>query len=57
VEASTGEAAKSALRATTDEAVERGVFGAPSFFVGDALVFGNDRLDFVERVLKGEEVA
>ncbi len=57
VAASTGEAAKSALRATTDEAVERGVFGAPSFFVGEELIFGNDRLDFVERLLRGEEAA
>jgi len=36
---------KDALRANTEEAVARGAFGAPTFFVGDAMVFGNDRLD------------
>jgi len=45
--------AKDALRATTDEAVARGAFGAPSFFVGERLFWGNDRLDFVEAALKG----
>ncbi len=37
---------KDALRASTEEAVERGAFGAPSLFVGDQLFFGNDRLSF-----------
>lgn len=50
--AAQGEAPKTALRATTDEAVERGAFGAPTFFVGDEMFFGNDRLDFVERALR-----
>jgi len=36
-----------ALAANTDEAVTRGVFGSPTMFVGDAMFFGNDRLDFV----------
>jgi 2-hydroxychromene-2-carboxylate isomerase len=31
----------------TDRAVARGVFGVPSFFVGDELFFGQDRLEFV----------
>jgi 2-hydroxychromene-2-carboxylate isomerase len=53
VEASRGDEAKSALRATTDEAVERGIFGAPTFFVGDEMYFGNDRLDLVEAELAG----
>jgi 2-hydroxychromene-2-carboxylate isomerase len=44
---------KAALHATTDEAVERGVFGAPTFFVGDAMYFGADRLPFVEQALGG----
>ena len=44
---------KDKLRANTEEAVERGVFGAPSFFVGDELFFGHDRLDYVERALDG----
>jgi len=46
------DAAKSALRATTDEAVRRGAFGAPTFFVGDEMFFGNDRLALVERALR-----
>ena len=52
VEAAQGDEAKAALRATTDEAVERGIFGAPTFFVGDEMFFGNDRLDAVEDLLR-----
>ena len=44
---------KERLKATTDEAVGRGVFGAPTCFVGDRMFFGNDRLPFVELALKG----
>ena len=33
------------LRANTEEAQARGIFGAPSFFVGEELFWGNDRLD------------
>lgn len=43
---------KDTLKATTEEAVKRGVFGAPSMFVGDELFFGQDRLDFVEEALR-----
>jgi 2-hydroxychromene-2-carboxylate isomerase len=42
---------KAALRNNTEEAVSRGVFGAPSIFVGDALFFGQDRLEFVREAL------
>jgi 2-hydroxychromene-2-carboxylate isomerase len=42
---------KARLIATTEEAVARGVFGAPTFFVGDAMHFGQDRLDFVHEAL------
>ena len=45
---------KDRLKATTEEAVARGVFGAPTSFVGDMMFFGNDRLPFVEMALKGE---
>lgn len=31
----------------TERAVARGVFGVPSFFAGDELFFGQDRLEFV----------
>lgn len=44
-------AVKDRLKANTEEAVQRGVFGAPSFFVGDELHFGQDRLDFVAEAL------
>ena len=42
---------KGALRQTTDDAVARGVFGAPTMFVGDLMLFGQDRLDFVREAL------
>lgn len=42
---------KDELKANTEEAVERGVFGAPTFFVGDQMFFGNDRFEFIERAL------
>ena len=43
---------KEALKAATAEAVGRGVFGAPTFFVGEEMFFGNDRLHFVEAALE-----
>jgi 2-hydroxychromene-2-carboxylate isomerase len=45
---------KDRLKATTEEAVARGVFGAPTSFVDNMMFFGNDRLPFVEMALKGE---
>lgn len=45
------------LEANTNEAVERGVFGSPTIFVGDTLFFGNDRLDFVREELARQAVA
>ena len=42
---------KAALRATTEDAVTRGVFGAPTMFVGSEMFFGQDRLDFVREAL------
>ena len=38
---------KAKLKANTDEAITRGAFGVPTFFVGDDMYFGNDRLDLV----------
>ena len=43
---------KDALKASTDEAVARGAFGVPTFFVGGEMFFGNDRLPFVEHALR-----
>ncbi len=39
------------LEAETEAAAARGVFGAPTIFVGDQMYFGNDRLDFVAEAL------
>ena len=39
------------LEAETRAAAERGVFGAPTMFVGQHMFFGNDRLDFVAEAL------
>ncbi len=36
----------------TSEAVERGIFGALTFFVGEEMFWGNDRLCFVEQALE-----
>ena len=47
-------AVKEQLKAQTQEAVARGVFGAPTFFVGDAMFFGQDRLDFVKEALEAQ---
>jgi len=44
-------AVKQKLIATTEEAVKRGVFGAPTIFVGEQMFFGQDRLDFVREAL------
>ena len=41
-------AIKDGLKSNTQEAVERGVFGAPTMFVGEEMFFGQDRLDYVE---------
>jgi 2-hydroxychromene-2-carboxylate isomerase len=43
---------KEQLKSATEEAVRRGVFGAPTFFVGDEMFFGQDRLDWVEAAAK-----
>jgi 2-hydroxychromene-2-carboxylate isomerase len=44
-------AAKLKFDAYTQEAIERGVFGAPSYVVDGEIFWGQDRLDFVERAL------
>ena len=44
-------AAKEKLKENTAQAVARGVFGAPTFFVGEQMFWGQDRLDFVEQAL------
>jgi 2-hydroxychromene-2-carboxylate isomerase len=46
-------AIKEKLKLETAEAEARGVFGVPSFFVGDELFWGHDRMDYVLRAAKG----
>lgn len=43
---------KDALRKNTEEAVARGAYGAPTFFVGSQLFWGNDRIHFVEEAAR-----
>jgi 2-hydroxychromene-2-carboxylate isomerase len=43
---------KAELRATTEEAIARGAFGAPTFFFRDQMFFGTDHLPFLERALQ-----
>jgi len=43
---------KDRLRLSTEEAVQRGAFGAPTLFVGEEMFFGNDRLPFLEQHLR-----
>lgn len=43
---------KDALKANTEEAIERGAFGSPTFFVGDDMYFGNDRLPLVAAAVR-----
>lgn len=42
---------KEALKAATQAAVDRQIFGAPTMFVGDQMFWGQDRLDFVKEAL------
>jgi 2-hydroxychromene-2-carboxylate isomerase len=44
---------KAELIANTEAAVARGVFGIPTFFVGDEMFFGKDRLQQVEEEARG----
>lgn len=46
-------AVKDKLKANTDEAIQRGVFGAPTFFIGQHMFWGNDRFALMEDVLSG----
>lgn len=44
-------AVKDRLRADTEAAVARGIFGAPTMFAGNTMYWGQDRLDFVREAL------
>ena len=43
---------KERLKGITEQAIQRGAFGAPTFFVDDEMHFGQDRLDFVAEALQ-----
>ncbi len=45
------DAIKAKLMENTNAAVERGAFGIPTFFVGDEIFFGKERLGQVEEML------
>ena len=45
------QATKDQLKAVTMRAVERGVFGAPTFFVGEQMFWGQDRIEQVKAAL------
>ena len=45
-------AVKDRLKAVTEEAVARGVFGAPTMFVGEQMFWGQDRIDFLKEALQ-----
>ncbi|AXL48973.1 DSBA oxidoreductase [Paraburkholderia caffeinilytica] len=45
-------AVKEKLKSDTEAAVARGLFGAPTMFVGTEMFFGQDRLDFVKEALR-----
>ncbi len=44
---------KDRLREATAAAEARGVFGVPTFFVGDEMFWGHDRFDYVSRATRG----
>ena len=46
------QATKDRLKDVTTQAVERGVFGAPTFFVGDDMFWGQDRIEQLKLTLK-----
>jgi 2-hydroxychromene-2-carboxylate isomerase len=53
VDETSGEDARAALKATTSQAHELGMCGAPSFVANDQVFWGQDRLQFVEQALRG----
>ncbi len=49
------DAVKATLRTNTDDAVARGAFGAPTFFVGDRMFFGNDRFELMAHYIRSAQ--
>lgn len=48
----TEDGVKERLKANTEEAVQRGAFGAPTIFIDKQMYFGEDRVFLVEHALK-----
>ena len=48
------QATKDKLKEVTLRAVERGVFGAPTFFIGNDMYWGQDRIEQVMKALKSK---
>lgn len=55
VERCTTEDMKNILKEKTSRAIERGVFGVPSMLIDDELFWGNDRFDFLEDYINGDD--
>ena len=53
LEAAESEPVTAEYKANTAEAIERGVFGAPTYVFDDQMFWGQDRLDFLDRALAG----
>jgi 2-hydroxychromene-2-carboxylate isomerase len=45
------EVAKEALKKNTQNLIERGGFGSPTYFYEDTMFFGNDRMDLLEKLI------
>jgi 2-hydroxychromene-2-carboxylate isomerase len=46
-----GTAAQKAIDENSNEAIKRDVYGAPTYIYGEELLWGQDRLDFLDRAL------
>ena len=51
VRAANSDAAQATLAANTAEAIERSVFGSPTYFIDGDMFYGQDRLEQVERAI------
>ena len=51
LDAAEDDAVKAAYAANSEQALETGVFGAPSYIFANELYWGQDRLDLLERAL------
>ena len=51
LKAATSETIQAQYRANTEEAIERSVFGSPTYFVDGDMFYGQDRLELIERAL------